>query len=141
MPYPNYGNKYLNSFFPYISKIWNNLPNNIKSLRLEDFKIELKIFLKPVRNRHYNVGPKQSNSYLARIRTGRTNLNQDKFTIGLTDEPIFLCLSRNETPEHYLLDCFLFTTERQTLFNLAEHIIPIFNLSVKRVNLKFLQKE
>ena len=140
MPYPNYGNKYLNSFFPYISKIWNNLPNNIKSLSLEDFKKELKIFLKPVRNRHYNVGPKQSNSYLARIRTGRTNLNQDKFTIGLTDEPTCLCLSRNETSEHYLLDCFLYSTERQTLFNLAEHIIPNFQTISKKGKFKILTK-
>ena len=29
LPYPRYGNKFLNSFFPYITKIWNSLPASI----------------------------------------------------------------------------------------------------------------
>ena len=39
--YPNYGNHCQNSFFPYITKIWNNLPHSLKSLNQFDFKIEL----------------------------------------------------------------------------------------------------
>ena len=53
LPYPNYGNKYLNSFFPYITKIWNNLPSSLKSLNLLDFKIELKSYLKQDRIKHF----------------------------------------------------------------------------------------
>ena len=38
------------------------------------------------------------------------------YSIGLTDDP----------SEHCSLDCFLYSTERQTLFNLAEYLIPFF---------------
>ena len=132
LPYPNYGFRFSNSFFPYISKIWNNLPKSTQSLSLGDFKTELKISLKPIRIRHYNVGQKYSNSFLTRIRTGRTNLNQSRYTIGLSEMPNCLCHAPNESSEHYLLDCFLYSAERQTLFNLAETIIPNF----KRISKK-----
>ena len=139
-PYPRYGIKFHNSFFPYISKLWNNLPKSTQSLSLYEFKQEMKISLKPVRYRHYNVGPKQSNSLLTGLRTGRTNLNLHKFTIGLSDEPTCLCHSRNESSEHYLLECFLFSTERQTLFTLAEQIIPNFQRISKKGKFKILTK-
>ena len=34
LPYPNNGFRFSNSFFPYISKIWNNLPKSTQSLSL-----------------------------------------------------------------------------------------------------------
>ena len=139
-PYPRYGIKFQNSFFPYISKLWNNLPKCTQSLSLDEFKQEMKISLKPVRYRHYNVGPKQSNSYLTWLRTGQTNLNLHKFTIGLADEPTCLCHSPNESSEHYLLECFLFSTERQTLFNLAEQVIPNFRRISKKGKFRILTK-
>ena len=133
LPYPNYGMKFSNSFFPFISKIWNNLPTSIQSLSLSDFKNELKTNIKPVRYKHYNVGQKYSNSLLTRLRTGRTNLNLNNYTIGLIDEPDCLCHFKNESSKHYLLDCFLYTTERQILFNLVVHLIPNFlNISKNR---------
>ena len=46
MTYPNYGSKFMNTFFPYISKIWNNLPSSTKSMSLFDFKAQLKNDLK-----------------------------------------------------------------------------------------------
>ena len=105
---------------------------------MDEFKQEKKISLKPVRYRYYNVGPKQSNSFLTGLRTGRTNLNLHKFTIGLSDEPTCLCHARNESSEHYLLECFLFSTERQTLFTLAEQIIPNFQRISKKGKSKIL---
>ena len=41
-PYPNYGAKFLNSYFPYISKMWNNLDRATQCLSLPDFKTKLK---------------------------------------------------------------------------------------------------
>ena len=81
LPYPNYGMKFSNSFFPFISKIWNNLPTSIQSLSLSDFKNELKTTMKPVGYKHYNVGQKHSNSLLTRLRTGRTDVNLNNYTI------------------------------------------------------------
>ena len=83
-PYPNLGHKFLNSFFPYISKLWNNLPVSTKILNVIEFKQQLKLDLKPTKYKAFSVGPKFSNSILTRFRTGRTGLNLDKFTLGQT---------------------------------------------------------
>ena len=126
LPHPNYGIKFRNSFFPYMTKIWNGLPNALKSLNLLDFKIELKSYLKPNRIKHFRVGKKDTNSLLTRFRTGRTDLNAHRYTIGQIDDPSCICHHKNETSEHYFLDCFLYSTERQTLFNLAVYYIHRF---------------
>ena len=81
LPYPKYGNKFSNSFFPYITKIWNSLPSRIQSLNLKDFKTELKNYLKPHNIRHFRVGNKELNSIFSRFRTGRTGLNADRYSI------------------------------------------------------------
>ena len=126
LPYPKYGNKFSNSFFPYITKIWNSLPSRIQSLNLKGFKTELKSYLKPHNIRHFRVGNKELNSIFSRFRTGRTGLNADRYSIGQADNPACMCHYKSETSEHFILDCFLYTTERQTLFNLAAHYIPHF---------------
>ena len=81
LPYPNYGFRFSNSFFPYISKIWNNLPKSIKLLSSDNFKTELKIFLKPFRIRHYNVGQKYSNSFLTRTSLITMRSQPDYFEV------------------------------------------------------------
>ena len=89
--------------------------------------------MKPPKFKHFARGAKISNSLLTKIRVGRSNLNQHKFTIGLADSPECLCHSREESPSHFFLDCFLYLPERQTLFDLLEHYIPKFkNLTKKQ---------
>ena len=116
LPYPNLGNRFQNSFFPFITKIWNTLPNSIRSLNLLDFKTELKSYLKPNKIKHFRVGQKETNSILTGFRTGHTNLNASRFSIGQIDHPSCLCYFPNETSEHFILDCFLYSAERQNLF-------------------------
>ena len=92
----------------------------------------MKLDLKPPKHRSFSVGPKMSNVILTRFRRGRTDLNHIRFTLGLTDDPSCLCHFKLESSEHYMLDCFLYTVERQNLYNLVEHLIPKFpNLSKK----------
>ena len=67
-----------------------------------------------------------SNVILTRFRRGRTDLIHIRFTLGLTDDPSCLCHFKLESSEHYMLDCFLYTVERQNLYNLVEHLIPKF---------------
>ena len=126
LPYPDYDKKFLNTFFPAMSKTWNNLPTYTKCKNLEDFKAQLKTDIKPERFKHFAVGPNESNSLLTRFRTGRTNLNANKFTLGQTDDPSCLCHASSENSEHYFLDCFLYTVKRQNLFSLVEYLIPFF---------------
>ena len=61
-----------------------------------------------------------------KIRVGRSDLNQHKFIIGLSESPQCLCHHREESPLHYFIDCFLYFLERQTLFEKIEHYIPNF---------------
>ena len=62
LPYPYFKQKFLNSFFPFISKQWNNLSNSTKSKNLYDFKTQLKIDIKQKRHKHFSFGPKESNN-------------------------------------------------------------------------------
>ena len=126
MPYKIFGNAFSNSFYPYISKLWNTLPSSIQSLDLYDFKLQLQLVIKPLKIKHKSMGSKIGNCFLTRIRVGRSDLNLHKFTIGQIDKPECMCHFREESPKHYFLDCFLYTAERRLLFALVEHYIPKF---------------
>ena len=126
IPFKNYGVNFKKSFFSYTSGLWNNLPKDVQCKDLTDFKIYTKNELKPSKYKHFSRGNKLSNSLLTKIRVGRSDLNQHKFTIGLSETPQCLCHSREESPFHYFLDCFLYLPERQTLFEKIEHYIPNF---------------
>ena len=138
--YPNYGHKFLNSFFPYISKLWNSLPVSTRILEVADFKCQLKLDMKPAKYKTFSVGYKYSNSILTRFRTGRTDLNLDRFTIGLSTDPSCQCHHKVESSEHFILDCFLFTVERQKLFEQVEHLIPNFSKFNKKEKFHILTR-
>ena len=116
IPFPRFNSGFDNSFFPSTTLLWNNLPQNVKCKDLIDFKDYIKRELKPPRYKHFARGNKWSNSLLTRIRVGRSDLKQHKFTIGLVDSPECDCHFREESPAHFFLDCFLYTSERRTLF-------------------------
>ena len=128
--HPNYGVHFTKSFFPYFTIKWNNLPKSIRFSDFIDFKIKLKSFLKPPKFKHFAYGGKLGNKLLTRLRVGRTFLNSHSYTIGRSESPSCLCHERNETVRHYLLHCFLYTIERQVLFDQVTHCVPNFkNLS------------
>ena len=116
--YSNYTEKntdFCNSFFPKISKIWNELPFDLRNKDMIEFKIELSQKLKPYKNKLYSIGSKFGNSIHTQLRVGRSQLNDHLFSVRLS--PSAKCLCGNlETTEHFLLDCFLYEIERQQLF-------------------------
>ena len=64
---------------------------------------------------------------------GRSELQLHKYTLGFSESPECQCHSKSESPEHYFLQCFLYSPERQVLLNLFEHYIPTFkNLNRKK---------
>ena len=67
-PYPYFGKKFSNSFFPYMTKLWNNLDLSTQVMMLPDFKAQLKRELKPIRFKHFSKGSKIGNFLLTRIR-------------------------------------------------------------------------
>ena len=115
-----------NHFFPYITRIWNNLEVSTQLMGLVDFKCKLKQELKPAKFRHFSKGSKLGNKLLTRIRLERSDLNLHKFTTGHSESSECLCHSKQESSQHYLMDCFLYSSERQTLFDRVEHFIPNF---------------
>ena len=99
-------------------------------MALPDFKEQLKKELKPSKIKHFSKGSKIGNTLLTRIRIERSDLNLHKFTIGHSETTECLCHAKQESSLHFLIDCFLYSGERQTLFSLVEHYIPKFsNLS------------
>ena len=138
LPYDIRGDKFSKSFSPHISKVWNSLGSDIQSKNVHDFKIYTRTSLKPPKYKHFSRGNKFTNSLITKIRIGRSDLNQHKFTIGLTDSPACLCHYKQESPEHYFLDCFLYLQERQALFSLIEHYVPKFKRMTKKNKLNII---
>ena len=103
-----------------------------------EFKEYINKELKPPKYKHFARGNKVSNSLLTKIRVGRSDLNQHKFTIGLIDSPQCDCYFREESSSHYFLDCFLYVPERQVLFDLFEHYIPKFKTFTKSKKLDII---
>ena len=137
-PYPKFGVKYSNSFFPYMTKLWNNLSISTQVMNLPDFKEQLKRELKPFRYKHFSKGNIIGNSLLTRIRLKRSELNLHRFDINLHDTPECACHAKSESSIHFLMDCFLYTGERQTLFSLVETYIPNFFKQNKTKQLEIL---
>ena len=138
LPFDIFGDKFRKSFFPHTSKLWNSLGSSVQNKNLYDFKTHTKTEMKPPKYKHFSRGTKQSNSLLTRIRVGRSYLNQHKFSIGHSDSPECLCHHKEESPQHYFLDCFLYSLERQTLFGLIEHYVPKFKRLSKKEKLNII---
>ena len=49
-----------------------------------------------------------------------------------------VCHSKTESPEHFFLDCFLYSPERQILFGLIEHYVPNYNRFNKKKKLDLI---
>ena len=79
-----------------------------------------------MKHKHFSKGSKIGNKLLTRVRLSRSDLNSHKFAIGQSESAECSCHAKNESSLHYLTECFLYTGERQTLYNLVEHYIPQF---------------
>ena len=67
IPMRNLGNNFRNSFFPYFTGLWNNLPKNVQCSQLSEFKDYTNRELKPAKFKHFSRGNKLSNTFLTRI--------------------------------------------------------------------------
>ena len=107
-----------------MTSLWNNLDVSHQLMALPEFKSRLKEEIKPHKFRHFSKGSKIGNKLLTRLRLERSDLNLHKFTIGQSETPECLCHSRQESSQHFLLDCFLYASERKALFDQVEHYTP-----------------
>ena len=126
--YPIKDSTFLNSFFPRISKKWNDLPFEVRNKDMIDFKAELGWLIKPPKIKLNNIGSKFGNSIHTQLRVGKSQLNDHLFAMRLTNTMGCLCSAPIESTEHYLLDCFLYNVERQELYT------NIAGLLMKNIN-------
>ena len=69
--HPYYGAQHAKSFFPYFTKLWNDLPQEQRRTDLIEFKIKVKIKYKPPKCKFYSTGCKQGNKLLTQLRLER----------------------------------------------------------------------
>ena len=82
---------FVNSFFPYIIKEWNNLnPEICKSVSYEVFKNSLLKFIRPSPNSLFNVSGSLGIKLLTRLSLGLSHLREHKFNqnIQVTISPL-----------------------------------------------------
>ena len=138
-PFPFLNVKMSNSFFPYFTKLWNSLDKSLKSEPdICIFKTKLKDSYKPTRMKHFERGTQPGNRLLTRLRLNRSFLRDNSFAIGLSDTTTCDCLFIRESTAHFIQDCTLYNSERQTLYRQVIEILPTFQTLGKKQQLDSL---
>ena len=131
--FPYKGVNFANSYFPYFTRKWNNLPKSLKKKNVDDFKLELKAMIKPKRYKFYSRGDKYKNSLLTRIRVGRSLLNDHSFAIGFAQNMFCeKCLFPRENSLHFITQCDFYSDCRLVLLNRVKEFIPNIHLLPKK---------
>ena len=126
------------SFFPYFTRRWNELPPILKNEGdMSQFKCNLKSYVKPKKQKHFSRGSRIGNVLLTQLRVGRSQLNVHRFTLGLSDTDKCLC-DRPESVSHFLNDCFLYNQERHALYTKICQILPNFITLPDKLKMKVL---
>ncbi len=102
---PYHKDYYKKSFVPASIELWNQLPLDIRCIdSYKALKSRLKRDnTKKVPN-YYRYGTRPLNILHTKLRLGCSDLNSDKFLIGISDTDLCSC-GEIESVEHYLLEC------------------------------------
>ena len=121
-------NRFLYSFYPDAVNSWNALdPDVRKTDTLSGFKNEILKTIKPTKRSIFNIHDESGIRYIFQLRVGLSPLRAHKKKHNFKDTPNDRCLCGNgiETTEHYLLNCPLYQTQRETLFSAVNPIISL----------------
>ncbi|KAI8483663.1 hypothetical protein Bbelb_386010 [Branchiostoma belcheri] len=110
-------NTYGSSFVPYTTRLWNNLPKEVKeATSLLQFKQRCRAHM--LSSRHHQgyrrLGDRRSNILATRLRIGWCQLNSTLAKFNLTGRGC-ACGATSETVTHFLLRCPLHAAARQDL--------------------------
>lgn len=103
-----------NSFIPAMTDVWNNTPENIRSI---ESRPELKAHLRrnrPPCNPFFLLGRRTLNITLARIRMKCSELNEHLYNMHILESPLCQC-GEVETSLHYFFHCPYYHTFRLRL--------------------------
>jgi hypothetical protein len=120
---------YRTSFIPSTTALWNLLPEHIQHLdSISAFKNYLRKddLIVPM---YYYAGSRSEQINHCRLRHNMSNLNSDLVFRHLSNNSTCLCGHDEETVEHYLLHCQLFTNARgNTILTLEPQWLTLHNL-------------
>ena len=99
--------RYVNSFFPFCIKNWNNLDNTIKPApTLSVFKTNLVKFVRPKGNTFYSIRDRYCVKLLTKIGVSFSDLRDHRFNHNFNClNPTCLCCLGDKTTVHFLLCC------------------------------------
>ena len=137
------------TFFPYCTKEWNQLNDDIKKIEL--IKKLKKTLIKIIRAKENTVFG-DSDIYgvklLTRLRLNFSHLNEHKFRHNFNDtiNPMCNCGPATETTIHYLLRCQLYSVQRAELLDgvykldstLKKYALN-FNKEILRLTINYLK--
>ena len=117
---------YSRSFIPDTCRKWNNLPQELKDIpSLEEFKERIRPASAPPPN-HYYAGTRREQILISRLRTRNPDLKQNLFHRNLSETDICDCNNEQESIEHFMLTCSLYTQQRRKMLLHARTLnVPI----------------
>ena len=113
---------YKSSFFPCTTELWNELPDNIKSLTsISAFKrfFSQNDFVVPP---YFYIGDRLEQIIHCKLRLKMSDLKFDLYNRHLSDSFNCRCHAEREDTQHYLLHCPLYTRERALTINVLPYL-------------------
>ena len=117
---------YQSSYFLSTCKLWNELPETIRSLPHTPFKraIAERLGVSKPPN-YYKIGSKEGNVLHTRLRTEMSLLNSHQFQINKCSTTACSCGYPRENVRHFTLFCRKYEQQRNELFRDTLHILGI----------------
>ena len=133
----NHTTSFQRSFFLSTAKLWNQLPESIRSLPLSSFKKAVHKHLGvPKPPAYYTFGSKFGNILHTRLRTQMSHSNSHRFLVNTHTTPECSCGYRVENVSHFALVCPNFQRQRHQLFrNISQTLNIDFSMIPPEVKL------
>jgi len=105
---------YRNFFFPSTTILWNDLPDNVKTLTsIYSFKRYLSMN-DPLVPTYFYCGDRKPQTIHCKLRLNMSDLNDDLYLRHISDNRTCDCGHFREDAKHFLLHCPMFSTARAT---------------------------
>ena len=124
--------RYLNSFFPDATKVWNNIITDFKEMpTFAALKRHLMSLYRPEIKPVFGIHNSKLR-HIFQLRVGLSHLRHHKYRHNFVDTPSNKCLCKNgvEDTHHFLLCCPFYTTHRNVLLARVETILQNNELNV-----------
>ena len=135
-------NYFLKSFIPSTIRLWNKLNRNIRNIPdIADFKVALRDLYTPERAyRPYLMGYTKEYINLSRIRMGLSGLNSQRKKYHFIPESTCpTCQNRNESPQHFLLECPTYAAHRAEMVTALTNYLPEIHQLTQHQNRRFMR--